>query len=77
MKPTKTLLSLLVASFVMAGVAFASDQKPATAEAKPAKCCAKAAKDGKTCDHECCAEAAKAGKNCDKCGGSGMAEAKK
>ncbi len=59
------------------GLAFAGDDKPATDQSKPAKCCAKAAEEGKTCDHECCAEAAKTGKNCDKCGGAGAMDAKK
>jgi hypothetical protein len=33
------------------------------------KCCEKAAKEGRRCDHACCIEAAKQGKNCEKCGG--------
>lgn len=37
--------------------------------AQRAKCCEKAAKEGRTCDHACCIEAAKHGKNCEKCGG--------
>lgn len=76
MKPIRSLLALTVAAFVFSGVAFAGDDKPAAAS-KPAKCCAKAAKDGKACDHECCGTAAAAGKNCDKCGGVGMVEPKK
>ena len=48
------------------------------AESKPGKCCAAAAKDGKTCAHKCCVDAAKDGKNCTKCGGAGdIAKAKK
>lgn len=77
MKFTKILLPLLVASFLSAGAALAADSKPATAESKAAKCCAKAEKEGKACTHECCAEAAAAGKNCDKCGGTGSMAAKK
>lgn len=71
MKSARILPSLLVAASLFAGVAFAGDAKPANAESKEAKCCMKAAKDGKTCDHSCCTEAAAAGKNCEKCGGSG------
>lgn len=76
MKSPKILLSLVVASFLTSGIAFAADAKPA-AESKKAACCEKAAKEGKECGHECCAEAAKAGKNCEKCGGAGAVEAKK
>lgn len=75
MKLPKILLSLLVASFLTAGFAFASGSD--SAESKQAGCCQKAEKNGKACDHECCADAAKDGKNCEKCGGSGKAEAKK
>jgi len=39
------------------------------AEPKRAKCCEKAAKEGRSCDHACCIDAAKHGKNCEKCGG--------
>ena len=78
MKFKNTLLAIVVASFVTAGLAFAADAKqPATPEAKVAGCCAKAAKDHKDCAHECCIAAAKAGKNCEKCGGSGALAAKK
>lgn len=76
MKHIRSLLALTVASFVLSGVALAGDDKPAAAS-KPAKCCAKAAKDGKACEHECCTAAAAAGKNCDKCGGIGLVETKK
>lgn len=64
----------LIALFSLAAVgsALAADaHKDAAPDSKQAKCCAKAAKDGKACEHECCVEAAKAGKNCEKCGGSG------
>jgi len=37
--------------------------------AEKAKCCVKAEKAGKKCNHTCCVEAAKAGKNCETCGG--------
>lgn len=37
--------------------------------AEKARCCVKAEKEGKKCDHVCCVEAAKAGKQCEKCGG--------
>ncbi|MBP6864830.1 MAG: hypothetical protein NDI75_15900 [Candidatus Didemnitutus sp.] len=39
------------------------------AEGQKAKCCQKAEKAGKKCDHACCVEAAKDGKQCEKCGG--------
>lgn len=72
MKLQKTIASVIAGSFLLAGLAFAApDAKPAAAEAHASKCCAKAAKDGKTCTHECCAAAAKEGKNCEKCGGAG------
>lgn len=73
---TPKILTLVLVSLFAVGAAFADD-KPASAEAKPANCCANAAKDGKDCTHGCCVEAAKAGKNCEKCGGSGAAAAKK
>ncbi len=62
----KKIISLLVVSSFAAALAFAG-----AAESKPGKCCAAAAKDGKTCAHKCCVDAAKDGKNCAKCGGSG------
>ncbi|MEY3608104.1 MAG: hypothetical protein RLZZ447_892 [Verrucomicrobiota bacterium] len=62
----KKIVSLLVVSSFAAALAFAG-----AAESKPGKCCAAAAKDGKTCAHKCCVDAAKDGKNCAKCGGSG------
>jgi hypothetical protein len=37
--------------------------------AQKARCCAKAEREGKQCDHVCCVEAARAGKQCEKCGG--------
>ncbi|MBI5771124.1 MAG: hypothetical protein HZA93_25335 [Verrucomicrobia bacterium] len=78
MKLKKTIVALIIGSFLAAGLAFAAEGKK---EAKVAGCCAKASKDGKACGHECCVTAAKAGKNCEKCGGSGAlakkAEAKK
>jgi len=62
----KKLISLLVISAFATGLAFAG-----AAESKPAGCCAKAAKDGKTCGHKCCVDSAKDGKNCTTCKGSG------
>lgn len=62
----KKIISLLVVSSFAAALAFAG-----AAESKPGKCCAAAAKDGKTCAHKCCVDSAKDGKNCAKCGGSG------
>ena len=74
MKLRNTIAALAAGALLLAGVAFAADTKT---ENKAAKCCAKAAADGKTCEHECCIAAAKEGKNCEKCGGSGKVEAKK
>jgi len=75
MKLRNTLIALVASSLLTAGVAFAADTKADVA--KVANCCAKAAKDNKTCTHECCIAAAKEGKNCEKCGGSGKIEAHK
>jgi len=75
MKLRNTLLALVAGSLLMLGASFAADAK--TDAAKVANCCAKAAKDGKTCAHECCIAAAKEGKNCEKCGGSGKIETQK
>lgn len=69
MKSLKFVLAAVILSFGVAMVNAADDKAAAPAESKAAKCCAKAAKDGKTCDHECCAAASKDGKNCEKCGG--------
>jgi hypothetical protein len=66
MKTFRILFTVAIASFACAGFVRAADEKPASDKAK---CCAKAAADGKTCDHACCTDAAKAGKNCEKCGG--------
>ncbi len=76
-KSIQSFLAIAVLAIAGAGFAFAAEK----AESKPGKCCATAAKDGKTCSHACCVEAAKAGNNCTKCGGAGKiatkAEAKK
>ncbi|MEZ0217031.1 MAG: hypothetical protein ACAH89_07845 [Rariglobus sp.] len=74
MKTLRLSLALIVASFAFANLVRAEDTKPA---AKPAKCCEKAAADGKACTHSCCASAAKDGKNCEKCGGKNEAKAEK
>ena len=66
MKTLRLSLALFVAAFAFSHLAQADETKPA---GKPARCCAKAAAEGKTCSHDCCAEAAKDGKNCEKCGG--------
>lgn len=66
MKTLRISLSLAFASLAFASFARAEDPKP---EGKTAGCCAKAAADGKTCEHGCCVAAAKEGKNCEKCGG--------
>ena len=71
MKFVKVLTAVAFAVALSATLAIAAD-KPA-AKAPPGKvagCCAKAAKDGKTCDHACCVEAAKGNKNCEKCKGT-------
>src|SRR5689334_10917693 len=77
MKSPKKIVTLVVLALFAAGVTFAADEKKDAKDAnKEAKCCAKAEKAGKTCDHECCVAAAKEGKNCEKCGGSGKIEKK-
>lgn len=66
MKTSKLYLALLASLAIAAGTALAGD--PVAADAHPkAKCCEKAAKEGKTCTHECCAAAAKEHKACEKC----------
>jgi len=60
MKSSKLFLAL-VASFVFAAGAALAGETP------KAKCCEKAAKDGKECTHECCVAAAKEHKACEKC----------
>ena len=62
------LLPILALGLVLGSTpSRAEDAKPA---GTPAKCCVKAEKDGKKCDHECCEDAAKDHKNCEKCGGT-------
>ena len=73
-KSLKTFLALTVLSLGGIGLAFAADGK---VENKVAGCCAKAAKDGKKCEHACCVAAAKEGNNCTKCKGSGKIQTKK
>ena len=73
----KSIIVFAVLSLCAAGLTFAADDSKAAPVSKPAKCCATAAKDGKTCAHSCCVEAAKEGKNCTKCGGAGDIEKKK
>lgn len=75
MKNLRFIIALAVAAFAAAVVQ--AEEKKDAAEAKPAKCCAKADAKGEKCSHECCVEAAKAGNNCEKCGGSGKVEPKK
>jgi hypothetical protein len=67
MKLIKALAIMAIAVSLIT-VANAEDKKAET-KGTPGKCCAKAAKEGKKCEHACCVEAAKAGKNCEKCGG--------
>lgn len=71
MKSLKKLTAVAVLALFAAGFVYAEEKKESASEAKAAKCCAAAAKDGKSCSHGCCVEAAKAGQNCAKCGGSG------
>jgi hypothetical protein len=66
MKFIKTLTAVAFAVALTASLTLAAD-KPA---GKVAGCCAKATKDGKTCDHACCVTAAKEKKNCEKCKGT-------
>jgi len=74
MKTLRLPLALVIAAFAFSSLAQADETKPA---GKPAKCCVKAAAEGKTCTHDCCAEAAKDGKNCEKCGGKNEAKSEK
>ncbi|MBI5802466.1 MAG: hypothetical protein HZA92_17290 [Verrucomicrobia bacterium] len=68
MKFVKILTAVAFAVALSASLALAADKKAPAG--KQAGCCAKAAKDGKTCDHACCVEAAKGNKNCEKCKGT-------
>ena len=63
MKSSKLFAALLASVVIAAGAALAGEGK----EAPKAKCCEKAAKEGKTCTHECCVSAAKEGKSCEHC----------
>jgi len=72
MKFVKVLAAVAFAVALSTTLALAAD-KAADKKAPPGKvagCCAKAAKDGKACDHACCVEAAKGNKNCEKCKGT-------
>ncbi len=62
-------LSAIVALGLALGYLFSDAEEPKKDEGQKAKCCVKAEKDGKKCEHSCCVEAAKDGKNCEKCGG--------
>ena len=65
---TLRLLPILALGLVLGySTSRAEETKPAGTQAK---CCVKAEKAGKACDHECCEEAAKEHKNCEKCGGT-------
>ncbi len=68
MKFVKMLTAVAFAVALTASLAVAADKK--APPGKVAGCCAKAAKDGKACDHACCVEAAKGNKNCEKCKGT-------
>ncbi len=75
MKFVKVLAAVAFAVALSTTLALAAD-KAADKKAPPGKvagCCAKAAKDGKACDHACCVEAAKGNKNCEKCKGTNEA----
>lgn len=70
MKFVKVLAAVAFAVALSASLALAADKDKKNPPGKVAGCCAKAAKDGKTCDHPCCVEAAKNKKNCEKCKGT-------
>jgi hypothetical protein len=74
----KSFRYLVVASSLALGACWlnAADSKAPAPAGTPANCCVKAAKAGKTCEHDCCAAAAKEGKNCEKCGGKNTPPAK-
>ena len=80
MKFVKVLVAVAFAVALTASLAIAADKKDEK-KAPPGKvagCCAKAAKDGKACDHgPCCVEAAKNNKNCEKCKGTNEEPKKK
>lgn len=77
MKFVKVLTAVAFAVALSASLALAADKADKKAPpGKVAGCCAKAAKDGKTCDHACCVEAAKGNKNCEKCKGTNEAPKK-
>jgi hypothetical protein len=62
------LIKLLAATcFALSLLTMPVDAAP---KGKLGKCCEKAKKEGKDCEHKCCVEAKKAGKNCEKCGGT-------
>lgn len=80
MKFVKVLAAVAFAVALSTTLALAADKKDDAKKAPPGKvagCCAKAAKDGKTCDHACCVEAAKGNKNCEKCKGTNEEPKKK
>ena len=78
MKFVKVLVAVAFAVALTASLAIAADKKDEKhPPGKVAGCCAKAAKDGKTCDHACCVEAAKDKKNCEKCKGTNEEPKKK
>ena len=62
-------LGAIIALGLALGYAFGDAEEAKKDEGQKAKCCMKAEKDGKKCEHSCCADAAKEGKNCEKCGG--------
>ena len=64
------LIPLLAVVLAFGYTSLRADEHDHKKEGTEGKCCAKAAKEGKTCDHACCVAAAKEGKNCEKCGGT-------
>lgn len=71
MKTLRLVPILAVALVLGYATSRAEEAKPA---GTPAKCCVKAEKEGKKCDHECCEQAAKEHKNCEQCGGTNAAK---
>jgi hypothetical protein len=66
MKLIKLLGVTACALALLAGPAFAADDKDAKEKKGPA-CCEKAKAEGKECAHRCCVAAKKEGKVCESC----------
>jgi hypothetical protein len=68
MKLIKLLGVTACALALLAGPAFAADDKDAKEKDKKLpSCCEKAKADGKECTHRCCVAAKKEGKTCESC----------